>query len=352
MRRQIGVGLLLVLVAVFCLPGASEAVRFKYENLGTLGGTLSYSYFQHEAGINDAGQVVGIAVTASGAKHAFVKSPGQPMLDLGNIPDSTESHATCINNSGVVGGYYHHLSTGDHACQWSKVMGAYEPEDLGGPHNFIYGINADGYLVGSAVIGGGQHGVVRPPGGFFLFQNLGALPGALGSQAYGINNSLTIVGNSYDSSYIDTACIWMYSLGVWGIAPLIAVSGSRAYAINNHDQAVGVVGIDAYNSYAFLKSPGQAMQNLGVLPGQTTSIAYAINDSGWIVGFSGSQAFLWTPGGGMQDLNNLVVNLPAGVSLREANGINKRGEIAGYTNNSVFKLTPIAEPPLSLLLLE
>ena len=52
----------------------------------------------------------------------------------------------------------------------------------------------------------------------------------------------------------------------------------------------------------------------------------------------------------MQDLNNLVVNLPAGVHLNYAFAINKRGEIAGYTNNSVFKLTPIVNPPFSLLL--
>jgi probable HAF family extracellular repeat protein len=112
-----------------------------------------------------------------------------------------------------------------------------------------------------------------------------------------------------------------------------------------------MVRVDTDSSYAFLKSPEQALQNLGTLPYQTNSIAYAINDSGWIVGESGGRAFLWTPSGGMQDLNNLVAGLPA-VTLREAYGINKRGEIAGYTDNSVFRLVPIAEPPLSLLLLE
>ncbi len=61
-------------------------------------------------------------------------------------------------------------------------------------------------------------------------------------------------------------------------------------------------------------------------------------------------AFLWTPTGGMQDLNNLVVNLPAGVHLNYAFAINKRGEIAGYTDIGVFKLTPLGNAPLSLLL--
>jgi probable HAF family extracellular repeat protein len=352
MKKQVVVTLCLAWLAVCFLARTSEAVRFKYENLGNLGATLAYTGFTHEAGINDAGQVVGIAFTASGARHAFFKSPGHAMVDLGNIPDSTESHASCINNNGLIGGYYHSNSTGDHSCQWSKFYNVYEFEDLGGPHNFFYGINADGFVVGSAVIDGGQRGVVRLLGGFFSYQNLGALPGALGSEARGINNSGTIVGYSYDSSYIDTACFWLPSLGgEYAIAPLISEAGSRAYAINNPGQVVGQVW-SVSSSYAFLKSPDQPVQNLGVLPFQTYSIAYAINDSGWIVGESGGRAFLWTSISGMQDLNNLVAGLPAGVTLREAYGINKRGEIAGYTDNSVFRLVPIAEPPLSLLLLE
>ena len=86
------------------------------------------------------------------------------------------------------------------------------------------------------------------------------------------------------------------------------------------------------------------------------SQAYDLNDSGWVVGWShsddGSRAFLWTPSDGMLDLNTLVVNLPPGVKLHEAHAINQRGEIAGYTGNSVFKLTPMSSLPYSLLLLD
>jgi hypothetical protein len=52
----------------------------------------------------------------------------------------------------------------------------------------------------------------------------------------------------------------------------------------------------------------------------------------------------------MQDLNNLVKNLPAGVTLREAHAINKAGQIAGVaevvqganTFYRAFLLTPAA----------
>ena len=42
MKQRIGLGLLLTWVAVCCLVGSSEAAKFKYENLGTLGGTNNY----------------------------------------------------------------------------------------------------------------------------------------------------------------------------------------------------------------------------------------------------------------------------------------------------------------------
>jgi probable HAF family extracellular repeat protein len=104
-------------------------------------------------------------------------------------------------------------------------------------------------------------------------------------------------------------------------------------------------------THAVLKSPGKTWQDLGNL-GNNSSYAYDINDSGWVVGHTSFNftAFLWTPSEGMQDLNNLVVNLPVGVHLNYAFAINKRGEIAGYTSNSVFKLTLIVDVPLSLLL--
>ena len=193
-------------------------------------------------------------------------------------------------------------------------------------------------------------------------QDLGTLDGHITSWARGINQANTIVGFSEDNSSVPTACVWSYSGGVWAAAaPLfsVGVADSKAISVNSSGQAVGFINTTAL--HGVLQSPGQDPQYLeGPNPSHKV-LPYDINDSGWIVGytdmFGGERAFLWTSTGGLQDLNNLVVNLPSGVFLKHAMAINQRGEIAGYMQKDmgfkgVFKLTPIPNTPLSLLLFD
>jgi probable HAF family extracellular repeat protein len=349
MKKQMVVACLLAWVAVFCLSGSSEAVRYRYENLGTLGGNQNYTNFDDkELGINDVGQVVGISYTAGGALHAFLKSPGTAMQDLPLLSGTSEAHAPCINHSGLIGGWY--INSGNiYACKWELLPGPiYQCTVVGGTPGQVYGSNDAGYLVGYG--GNPSHAYVAPPAG--PPQDLGALPGDHSSKARGINSANTIVGVSYDNNNVPNACIWTYSNGAYSAAaPLFGVANSWALAINSSGQAVGEAFISSADTYhAVLKSPGQALQDLETE--NSASGANDINDSGWVVGYPG---FLWTPASGRQNLANLVVNPPVGVYLTQPMAINNRGEIAGYSwtgtgYNGVFKLIPIPEPPLSLLL--
>ena len=83
------------------LYSGTPGVNGKMTDLGTLGGQESYG-----VGVNDGGQVVGNANTASAALHAFLYTgtpgAGGKMYDLGTF--GRESSALAINASGQVVG--------------------------------------------------------------------------------------------------------------------------------------------------------------------------------------------------------------------------------------------------------
>lgn len=71
------------------------------QDLGTLGGASSAAY-----GINDHGVIVGMSEKQAGPPTAFIKYPGEPMIDLGALakvqaPDVLISAGT-INNRGLI----------------------------------------------------------------------------------------------------------------------------------------------------------------------------------------------------------------------------------------------------------
>ena len=64
-----------------------------------------------------------------------------------------------------------------------------------------------------------------------------------------------------------------------------------------------------------------------------------------------THAFIKNPGEAMQDLNNLTLNLPAGITLQKAEAINDSGWIVGYTSGTyshAFLLTPVT--PLTVVI--
>lgn len=357
MKKQVAVALCLAWAAVCCLAESSEAIKFKYENLGTLGGSQAYPGFDvKEFGINNLGQVVGFSFNSGGEKHAFVRSPGQAMMDLNLIlpPGTNESRARGINNAGIVAGFFHDIATGDHASAWAPLGNGYLWQTLGGDNSQACGLNDAGDVAGLGYVGSYSHAYVKPNGADGV--DLGVPAGYVESRATGINSAKTIVGYLTDTEGITTACVWYPAGATWtAAASLFGVADSKAFAINQAGQAAGfrrVAGV----YQAVLKSPGQPLQDLGALLPGGESEAFDVNDSGWVVGggayYDGIRAFIWTAAWGMQDLNNLVVNLPAGVRLMEAQAINRSGEIAGYATNGVFKLTPLVPLSSSLLLLD
>jgi probable HAF family extracellular repeat protein len=110
----------------------------------------------------------------------------------------------------------------------------------------------------------------------------------------------------------------------------LEIAESEALAINEPGQIVGWSSTSSNPPYAHavLWSAAHVIQDLGTLGGNT-STAVDINASGQVIGMSdvsggGQHGFLWTSGGGMQDLTTLLGYPASGVAA-----INDAGQIAG-----------------------
>ncbi|MBN9134025.1 MAG: PEP-CTERM sorting domain-containing protein [Nitrosospira multiformis] len=177
--------------------------------------------------------------------------------------------------------------------------------------------------------------------------DLGNLGGA-GSYANGINDAGQVVGYSSIAEGNDHAFITgpngrgMRDLGTLG------GNWSQASGINDTGQVVGYSLTADRTPHAFITGPdGVGMRDLGTLGGNA-SMAYGINDAGQVVGGSltaegSGHAFITGPNGvGMTDLNSLV-ELPPGIVLATATGINNEGQ--------VLITSPIPEPEAYALML-
>ncbi|OAI23096.1 hypothetical protein A1356_18350 [Methylomonas koyamae] len=326
-KPSVKAALLLSAVAL----NAEAAARYNITDLGTLGGLTSSA-----AAINDLGQIVGTADTASGVNSAFIFSNGQ-MADLGNF-GAIGAAPTAINNSGQIIGQLIDL-TGPRGFLHTNG----QLVDFG-VNRFANGINNHGQVVGTEIVNGG-----------FLYAN-GAYANlglTASSNFHGINDSGQITGdmvfanNEYHAFFNSNGQVT--DLGTLG------GTFSSGRAINGVGQIAGIstlVGDDYAQMHAFLWDNG-VMTDLGTLGGDSSHVN-DINDAGEIVGditaANGDlRPFLYA-NGTMADLNTLIA-LDSGWSLLSAAGINNSGQIVGSGINPegyqrAFLLTPVAAVPL------
>lgn len=192
--------------------------------------------------------------------------------------------------------------------------------------------------------------------------DLGAIYEDGSSYATGINNQGDVVGYTHVNRY-EPPHAFLYRDG--DMTDLGTLGGTRtatsALDINDHGQVVGNSPTTGGDVHAFLWDDGD-MTDLGVLgePG-SSSFAYGVNNSSQVVGTLAVddlgatfyRAFLWD-NGTLHDLNDLVPDLPEGVTLGRAFGINDDGEIIvttcrtpcalpGYQEGT-YVLTPQQDP--------
>ncbi|HKS76468.1 MAG TPA: hypothetical protein VJQ82_24860 [Terriglobales bacterium] len=307
-----------------CAPVPSS---YTITDLGTLGGTGSYA-----AAVNTSGAVTGESEIAGDAEeHAFLWTASGGMQDLGVLSGGNYSGGLAINSNGDVVGTAGVANNGTHAFLWTSAGGLKDLGTLTGAGGFSYATGIDDHerIVGTSSAQGYPNGVAVVWSGSTI-HNLGTIAGTF-SEAYAINDKFQIAGTSSTATSLD-GFLWTKA-GFKDLGQIGGGDGSVALALNNFGMVAG------YNSQGIAATPVAVVWNkngihvVGNLGGDWGS-ADAVNDQCQVVGYSllsdtiHEHAFIWSPGGGTQDLNKLIPG-GSGWVLTLANGMNASGQIVG-----------------------
>jgi probable HAF family extracellular repeat protein len=256
------------------------------------------------------------------------------MLDLGTLGGGG-SRALEINQLGQVVGNAGTASGESHAFMWDGTM--HDLGTLGGPFSAVAGINEAGQIAGSSLLPGGTTcgvSIPVPPGcrAFFwdgTMHNLGTLGGQY-SAAIAITENGHVAGTSTIATGERRAFYWdgvtMHNLGTLG------GDMSHAWAANERGRVVGISTTSSGETHAFLWTAAHGMRDLGTFGGPVSQ-ALAINARGEITGSAYTSsvgdphAFFWD-GYTLGDIHGL----PGDESVGRA--INKWGDVVGSAHTS------------------
>ncbi len=350
--------------------------HYSVTDLGDFPGGVDQS---QAADVNAAGQVVGVGQVTNRFR-AFLSSTDSggatTLVDLGNLPTVSNAHALGINSLGQVVGL---CNEGDRARAFlwnpenpnSSAGSMIELTDLPGERNsaMATSINGAGQVVGFSVGHAFLWTPNSPNGTTGVAVDLGALSGGTASNAYDLNDSGQVVGDSFTTG--NRAFLWTPFNPNGSTGSMIGLGGLPGGDDVTHAASVNASGAVAGNSatatgqHAVLWKPagpgGTPLPvDLGEFEGGS-DIGYAngINAANQVVGFSnsseGDRAFLWTEADGMLDLNTLTDATGSVWILGYATSINDQGQIVGWgtfdpdgsgpipSATHAFRLEPVAE---------
>jgi probable HAF family extracellular repeat protein len=270
--------LLAALLESFCFGTSSAAEDGETYSVQAL--TIPRNAFSGQAsGINDSGVSAGWYQSINGWT-AVSWSPDNQLTVLGTLPGLPSALANGINQTGSIVGF---AFTNDflisHAFIWNSATGMQPLVDLGGNASLAEAINADGTAVGwSFDAGGVLHAVKWDLSGFVTDLN----PTGAISEALGINDAGDVVGWVFaaDAS-ASHAYLWRHD-GVEIDLQTLGGPGSQAFGVNNDLAVVGVSDrVSPRPPEAFIWRPATGMRRLGM---GANSQAFAISDVGRSVG--------------------------------------------------------------------
>jgi probable HAF family extracellular repeat protein len=328
-------------------PAASQVSRedvslerktsYRITDLGNLGGAVALAWR-----VNERGQVIGWATTASGDTHAFFWTTKRGISDLGTFAGGTGSVAWGLNDDGVVVGEIDLPMGHTRAFLWTASGGIRDLGTLGGDDALAQGINNRGEVVGFSTLAGGG-----PTHGFVWTARGGMKDAGLFNNSNTRLRTIDAAGMSGAGTGQGQAVLWHPSTGFTGLGFLAGGGFSYGARINDRGQVAGFsdTGI---STHAFRWTASTAMTDLGSLNGIAgRSEALDISSGGDIVGGTTTvadtanlHAFHWTPAHGMSQLPAL-----SGDVADEAYGINESGTIVGYADSPDGRRHAIAWTP-------
>lgn len=341
-----------------------------FKDLGTLGGFLSEAQ-----AINQKGQIAGQAYLAgNNTGTAALWNGEQPAVSLGLLPGGSYTQGKAISPAGRVALIGNASGGGTRAAVWwnGALTELPRPQDVNEVQ--VLGINDSGVAVGHGDYTDYlPHPLVWRDGRVSVLPGIAAGAGHVHGNAYGVNASGDIVGESADGPRV-LGQLPTYQATKWvnGV-PIdlgrLGGKGSAALAINDAGMIVGrsmtdqswTVAYDVNHHVEAAVWREGVIQRLDNLGGRYSE-ATALNNRGQVVGSSNlpdawgvgpfNRAVIWD-GSKVQDLNKLIGEdvRQAGWVLLTATGINDRGWIVGHARNMLngdrhaFLLKPVSEPP-------
>jgi hypothetical protein len=301
------------------------------------------------------------AVALAGAASAATLSPSHTTSyafeTLDNMRDVTFNQLLGINDNGLIAGYFGSGAQG-HPNQGYLLNGiSYQNENFpGSVQTQVTGLNNRGVTVGfwssmnNANMVNDNHGFVEYGGQFHTADFPAGSPAAPPvDQLLGVNDEDVAVGfytdaNGSNHGYEYNILTRHYSSVTDPAAPGASLT---AAAINDLGQVAGFyTNPGTGNTDGFLLSHGH-LADLAV-PGASSTMALGVSNFDEVVGTytvgSGSSAvmhgFTWTPQHGFTTVDD-----PHGIGTTTINGVNDRGQLAGFYvdsagNTDGFLATP------------
>lgn len=268
-----------------------------------LPGVLVLTACEHS--LEPGGQSLKPAVQVMSAASARVTT-----TDLSDLVGAN-ARVAAVNDYGHLAGDFAGDDGRTHVFLWTPEDGVIDLGPMAPGAARVIAMNNRDEVVGAAGFDGGHAFRVARDG---AVQDLGSLPGTVGSEALDINDLGQVVGGSSNRGFI-----WDVATGMRDLGELQAGCDcfTRAFGINEAQVVVGLSsvippGVGLSLSRGFVWTEGVGMTSIGVLPGSpfAETELFAVNDQDEAVGVSDDlgdpegvrQVVIWTHAGGLRSI--------------------------------------------------